>query len=105
MSTTADQSLEQRRQALDRANKTKAVRTELKRRIARSQLRASEVILDPPPEAETWAVYDVLIAQPRWGRERTAHLLRTVGVSESRTLRWLTVRERTVIARMLGERS
>ena len=105
MSTTAEQILEQRRQALDRANESRMARAELKRRIARSQLRASEVILDPPPEAETWAVYDVLIAQPRWGRERTAHLLRTLGVSESRTLRRLTVRERTVIARMLGERA
>lgn len=103
MSLTAEQALEQRRNALERANEVTAVRVELKRRIARGEIRVAEIILDPPAEVGNWTVYGVLTAQRNWGRGRAVHLLTFVGVPEAKTLRWLTVRQRKMIAKALGD--
>src|ERR1039457_7723448 len=54
--------------ALERANKVRLARAELKRRVAVGEIDVAEVILDCPWEAHSMAVADLLMSQRRWGQ-------------------------------------
>src|SRR5438270_607225 len=66
--------VEQRRRNLERANEVRRARAELRRRIARGEIFAASVLLEPPAEARTWAVADILLAQRRWLNTRSEAL-------------------------------
>jgi hypothetical protein len=100
MSATTDQ----RHRALERANHIRLERAELRRRIARGELRAATVISDPPEAALSWPLYDVLIAQRGWGETRVRKLIWRNGLPDRKTLGALTTHQRQVIANALGER-
>ena len=57
----------QRLRALERANAVRLARAELKRRIAEGEASAADIILDPPAEAFSWAIGELLMSQRRWG--------------------------------------
>ncbi len=95
----------QRMRALERANAVRLARAELKRKIARGQLSAAEVILDLPEAASTWPVGELLMSQRRWGSNRTRKLLSGLQISEMRHLGKLTERQRGLLATQLGTRA
>jgi hypothetical protein len=84
--------------ALERANKVRLARADLKRRIADGQLGAAEVILSSPWEAESMAVADVLMSQRRWGQTRARRLLAGCQMPENKTLGSMTERQRQAVA-------
>jgi hypothetical protein len=88
----------QHMRALERANKVRLARADLKRRIADGELRAADVILSSPWEAESMAVADVLMSQRRWGRTRARRFLAGVQMSETKTLGSMTDRQRRNMA-------
>jgi hypothetical protein len=88
----------QHMRALERANEVRLARADLKRRIADGQLRAADVILTSPWEAESMAVADVLMSQRRWGRTRARRLLAGIQMSETKTLGSMTDRQRRAVA-------
>jgi hypothetical protein len=88
----------QHMRALERANEVRLARADLKRRIADGQLRAADVILEAPWEAESMAVADVLMSQRRWGRTRARRLLAGIQMSETKTLGSMTDRQRRAVA-------
>jgi hypothetical protein len=95
----------QRRRALDKANGVRQARAALKRQLAAGECQASRVILDPPPEALTMDVGELLVCQPRWGaaRMRTAlgRVGRTLGAAplpENKKLGQLTSRQAKALA-------
>jgi hypothetical protein len=88
--------------ALERANKVRLARAELKRRIATGELDASEVILECPWEADSMAVADLLVSQRRWGQTRCRKFLSQVPMSEKKTVGSMTERQRRTLAAMLG---
>lgn len=92
----------QRIRALERANAVRLARAELKRQIAQGRLSAAEVILEPPPEAMSWSVGELLMSQRRWGSNRTRKLLWSLQISETRHLGMLTERQRLLLADRLG---
>lgn len=97
---------EQRMAAIERANEIRRARAELKRRIAQGDVPVREVILDPPMEAHSWELGDLLLAQRRWGRTRMVKFigrLRLLGVhvSEVKPVGALTERQRSQIALVL----
>ncbi len=92
----------QHMQALQRANKVRLARAELKRRIAAGEISASEVILTCPWEADSMSVADVLMSQRRWGHTRCRNFLAGVPMSETKTVGSMTQRQRHALSDMLG---
>jgi hypothetical protein len=88
-------------QALQRANRVRLARAELKRRIADGEVTAGEVILTSPWEAASMAIGDVLMSQRRWGGTRCRKFLAMFRISETKTIGSLTDRQRHAIAAQL----
>ncbi len=88
--------------ALERANKVRLARAELKRKIATGELSVAEVILECPWEAESMAVADLLTSQRRWGDNRARKFLALIPMSETKTVGSMTERQRRTLATMLG---
>lgn len=103
MSTaTADPRNPQRLSALDRANEIRLARAELKRKITRGEIFPASVLLDPPDEASSWAIGDMLMSQRRWGTKRMHKFLVRNQVSEVKAVGALTERQRRLLAGQLG---
>jgi hypothetical protein len=88
--------------ALERANKVRLARAELKRRVSMSELEAAEVILECPWEAHSMAVADLLMSQRRWGQTRCRKFLAQIPMSEKKTIGSMTDRQRRTLAEMLS---
>jgi hypothetical protein len=88
----------QRLRALERANAVRLARAELKRRIAEGEAAAAAVILEPPNEALSWAIGELLMSQRRWGTTRCRKFLARYHISETKTLGALTERQRRLLA-------
>jgi hypothetical protein len=91
-------------QALERANRVRLARAELKRSIARGDVEASEVVRDCPWETESMTLAELLTSQRRWGRTRARKFLLGVALSENKRLGTLTARQRALLAAALSER-
>jgi hypothetical protein len=89
---------QQHLKALERANRVRLARAELKRQVAAERMEAREVILSCPWEAHSMAVSDLLMSQKRWGRTRCRRLLMALGVPENKPIGTLTDRQRQALA-------
>jgi hypothetical protein len=87
--------------ALERANKVRLARADLKRGVAVGEIDVAEVILDCPWEAESMAVADLLMSQRRWGQTRSRKFLAQIPMSEKKTVGSMTDRQRRTLAAML----
>jgi hypothetical protein len=87
--------------ALERANKVRLARAELKRRVATGEMEVADVILDCPWEAQSMAVADLLMSQRRWGQTRCRKFLAQIPMSEKKTVGSMTDRQRQTLAAML----
>jgi hypothetical protein len=88
--------------ALERANKVRLARAELKRRVATGEIDVAQVLLECPWEATNMAVADLLVSQRRWGQTRCRKFLAQLQISEKKTIGSLTDRQRQTLAAMLG---
>ena len=103
MGDTASASGDQQHlRALERANRVRLARAELKREIAGQEISASQVILECPWEAASMSISDLLMCQRRWGRARCRRLLVSLGVPENKQIGTLTDRQRGALSAMLG---
>ena len=91
----------QRLRALERANEIRLARAELKRRIAEGDISVAAVLLDPPSEADSWAIGDVLTSQRRWGSTRCRKFLSRNHITETKPVGALTERQRRLLAGQL----
>src|SRR3954453_9756264 len=89
-------------QALQRANRVRLARAELKRRVSASEISAAQVVLDCPWQAESMSVSDLLMSQRRWGRARCRRLLLSLGIPENKQIGTLTDRQRGALRAMLS---
>ncbi len=87
--------------ALERANKVRLARAELKRKVSMDEIDAAEVILACPWEAQSMAVADLLMSQRRWGQTRCRKFLAQIPMSEKKTIGTMTERQRRTLAAML----
>jgi hypothetical protein len=94
LSQTPSRSLDQRMEALNRANQIRVRRAQLKRDLKGGQVRIADVIADPPDEVLTAKVYDMLVAVPRLGRVKATRLLTQCRISQSKTVGGLSDRQR-----------
>lgn len=87
--------------ALERANKVRLARADLKRRIATGELDVIDVLADCPWEADSMAVADLLMSQRRWGQTRCRKFLGQLPMSEKKTIGSMTVRQRQTLVALL----
>jgi len=84
--------------ALERANRVRLARAELKRRIAGGEISAADVVLSSPWEARSMAIGDVLMSQRRWGSTRCRKFLAAFRIAETKRVGSLTERQRLALA-------
>jgi hypothetical protein len=103
MSTNrAAKSPQQRRLALERANQVRRARAELRRQLRDGEVLAAETVLLNAHNMDTMTVTDLLSSQRGWGPIRAAKTLRSVSLSERKTLGSLTERQRLTLAAVLS---
>jgi hypothetical protein len=91
--------------ALERANRVRLARAELKRAVGRGDLDAAEVVRDCPWETESMTISELLTSQRRWGRTRARKFLLPLSLNENKQLGTLTERQRAILSTELAERS
>src|SRR5947209_17757196 len=87
----------QRLHALERANRVRLTRATLKRRLRSGEIAAADAILRRSRDTDTMTVAELLLSQRGWGPTRSAKMLRSVSLSEKKTLGSLTERQRLKI--------
>jgi hypothetical protein len=92
-------SLDQRMEALKRANDIRVRRAQLKKDLKDGRLQIEEVLNAPPEYVETAKVFDILMAVPKFGRVKAARFLNQCRISQSKTVGGLSERQR---AELLG---
>jgi hypothetical protein len=88
-------SLDQRMEALKRANDIRVRRAKLKKDLKDGRVQIESVLDDPPEYVETAKVFDILMAVPKFGRVKAARLLNQCRISQSKTVGGLSDRQRT----------
>lgn len=94
-------SLEQRMDALGRANRVRVFRAQLKRDVKAGRVSARALLTSPPTELETMAVFDLLLAVPKVGKVKANAMLRKVRVAASKTIGGLSERQRDELTLLL----
>lgn len=90
---------EQYMEALALANEARRVKAVLKQDIAAGRVCVYDLVSDTDSEAAGMPVFELLKAQPRWGKQRALRALRSAGIPEGKRLRELTVRQRGTLLR------
>ena len=79
-------SLDQRMDALRRANEIRVRRAQLKKDLKAGLVRIEEILREPPEYVETAKVIDILMAVPKFGRVKAARFLNQCRISQSKTV-------------------
>ena len=87
-------SLDQRMEALKRANDIRVRRAQLKKDLKSGQARIQDILSDPPEFVSTAKVFDMLLAVPNFGRVKPARFLTQCRFSQSKTVGGLSDRQR-----------
>ncbi|HTO55204.1 MAG TPA: integration host factor, actinobacterial type [Myxococcota bacterium] len=95
---TPERSLDQRIDALTRANEVRTRRAQLKRDLKAGRVSIGALLLDPPPYLESAKVLDMLLALPKYGRVKATKVLHSCRVSPSKTFGGLSERQRIELA-------
>jgi hypothetical protein len=98
---TPERSLDQRMDALGRANEVRVLRAQLKRDLKAGRVSIGALLLDRPPYVETAKVFDMLLALPKIGRVKATKILQSCRVSPSKTFGGLSERQRAELAERL----
>jgi hypothetical protein len=98
---TPERSLDQRMDALSRANEVRALRAQLKRELKARRVSIGALLLDPPPYLQTAKVFDMVLALPKVGRVKATKILQSCQVSPSKTFGGLSERQRAELAARL----
>jgi len=96
-----ERSLTQRLDALQRANKVRTQRAQLKKDLRAGRTSIHALLLDPPDYVETAKVVDMLLAVPKYGRVKAGKVLQTCRISPSKTIGGLSERQRTELVSLL----
>jgi hypothetical protein len=100
-SVAPERSLNQRMDALARANEIRTQRAQLKRDLKAGRLGIHQLLLDPPEYVETAKVFDMLLAVPKYGRVKVNKILTQCRISPSKTIGGLSERQRGELVSLL----
>ena len=96
-----ERSLDQRMEALKRANEIRTARAQLKRDLKAGRRSIHDLLLEPPEYVETAKVFDMLLAVPKYGRVKVNKVLQLCRISPSKTIGGLSPRQRAELVSML----
>ncbi len=97
-------SLDQRMEALKRANDIRVRRAQLKKDLKEGRVHIEAILLDPPEYVSTAKVFDMLMAVPKFGRVKAARLLNQCRISQSKTVGGLSDRQRAELVNLFNHR-
>lgn len=100
-SLTPERSLDQRMDALKRANEIRSRRARLKRDLKGGRVQIHGLLLDPPDYIATAKVFDLLLAVPKYGRVKVNRILTHCRISPSKTIGGLSERQRSELVSFL----
>jgi hypothetical protein len=96
-----ERSLDQRMEALRRANDIRSRRARLKKDLKGRKASIHALLLDPPEYVLTAKVFDMLLAVPKYGRVKTNRILNQCRISPSKTIGGLSERQRAELVSQL----
>jgi hypothetical protein len=96
-----ERSLDQRMEALRRANEVRVQRARLKQHLKDGELAIGAVLRQPPDYVLTAKVFDVLLAVPKFGRVKATRCLNQCRISQSKTVGGLSERQRAELLALL----
>lgn len=96
-----ERSLQQRMDALGKANEIRTKRAQLKRDLKAGRKIAHDLILEPPEWLETMKLFDLILAMPKYGRVKVNKIHVQARISPSKTVGGLSPRQRAEIVSML----
>ena len=88
-------SLDQRMEALKRANDIRVRRAQLKKDLKDGRIQIEAILSNPPEYVSTAKVFDMLMAVPKFGRVKASRFLNVCRISQSKTVGGLSDRQRT----------
>jgi hypothetical protein len=94
-------SLDQRMEALQRANEVRIRRAQLKRDLKAGRVQIADVLADPPEHLLTGKVFDVLLAVPKCGRVKASRFLAVCRIAQSKTVGGLSDRQRSELVELV----
>lgn len=96
-----NRTVDQRREALVKANCTRTARAGLKEELKLGSKRGADVIEHPPAFILKMKVYDLLLAIPQVGKVKANKTLGACSISATKTIGGLSMRQRQELARYL----
>ena len=100
--TAPERSLDQRMDALGKANDVRSRRAALKADLKHGKVAITDVLAAPPEYLMTAKVLDVLMAVPKCGRVKSARIMEQCRISPSKTVGGLSERQRTELLAHFG---
>jgi S13-like H2TH domain len=100
-SAAPERSLNQRMDALARANLIRTERARLKRDLKAGRLSIHTLLLAPPEYIETAKVVDLLLAVPKYGRVKVNKILVHCRIAPSKTIGGLSQRQRSELISLM----
>jgi hypothetical protein len=98
-SQAPERSLDQRMEALRRANEIRSRRAQLKKDLKSTSI--GSVISNPPDYVMTAKVFDMLMAVPKYGKVKATRFLNTCRISQGKTIGGLSDRQRSELLELL----
>lgn len=102
MRRAPERTSQERRTALQEANRVRFARAATKRDLKSGELDIYDLLMDPSEELKGAKVEEMLLAVRGMGRIKVNRILREAGVSRSKTLVGLTHGQRDRLIRALG---
>ena len=96
-----ERSLDQRMDALRRANEIRSRRAQLKKDLKAGRVSITSIIAEPPEFVLTAKVFDMLMAVPKYGKVKATRFLNNCRISQGKTIGGLSDRQRAELLELL----
>lgn len=100
-----ERTLNQRMDALQKANVIRSQRAALKKDLKAGRVSIHSLLQDPPEYLETAKVIELLLAVPKYGRVKANKILQQCRISPSKTVGGLSERQRKELVELLRSRT
>ncbi|HJZ60698.1 MAG TPA: integration host factor, actinobacterial type [Miltoncostaeaceae bacterium] len=97
-----ERSLDQRMEALRRANEIRSQRAQLKKDLKTGKVHIREIIQSPPDYVMTAKVFDMLLAVPKYGKVKATRFINHCRISQGKTVGGLSERQRNELMELLN---
>src|SRR3954471_4890476 len=95
-------SLDQRMEALKRANDIRVKRAQLKKDLKSGSVSIEQILSEPPEFVSPAKFFDMLMAVPKFGGVKAARLLNQCRISQSKTVGGLSERQRAELVSLFN---